>query len=50
MGAGHCSGHRLLEELWIRPIIYLAALSGVNVNLYESAAMDGANRLKQICT
>ena len=29
-------------------IIYLAALSGVNVNLYESAAMDGANRLKQI--
>ena len=29
-------------------IIYLAALSGVNVNLYEAAAMDGANRLKQI--
>ena len=29
-------------------IIYLAALSGVNVNLYEAAAIDGANRLKQI--
>ncbi len=29
-------------------IIYLAALSGVDVNLYEAAALDGANRMKQI--
>lgn len=29
-------------------IIYLAALSGVDVNLYEAAALDGANRLRQI--
>lgn len=29
-------------------IIYLAALSGVDVNLYEAAALDGADRLRQI--
>ncbi|MBO9609972.1 MAG: sugar ABC transporter permease [Paenibacillaceae bacterium] len=28
-------------------IIYLAAISGVNPELYESAVMDGANRFKQ---
>ena len=29
-------------------IIYLAALAGVNVELYESAIIDGANRFKQL--
>lgn len=29
-------------------IIYLAALSGINQELYESAKMDGANRFQQI--
>lgn len=29
-------------------IIYLAALTGINPALYEAAAMDGANRFKQI--
>lgn len=29
-------------------IIYLAAISGVNPELYESAVLDGANRFKQI--
>lgn len=29
-------------------IIYLAALSGVNVELYEVAELDGANRWQQI--
>jgi putative aldouronate transport system permease protein len=29
-------------------IIYLAALSGINPELYESAVMDGANKLRQI--
>lgn len=53
----------LASNKWFRPIlvatdvwkgygygtiIYLAALTGINPALYESAAMDGANRLKQI--
>jgi putative aldouronate transport system permease protein len=29
-------------------IIYLAALAGVNPNLYEAAMVDGASRLKQM--
>jgi putative aldouronate transport system permease protein len=29
-------------------IIYLAALSGINPELYESAVIDGANKLRQI--
>lgn len=29
-------------------IIYLAALSGIDPNLYESAKVDGANRLQQV--
>jgi len=29
-------------------IIYLAALSGVNPELYEAAEMDGAGRLRQV--
>ncbi|GGI65329.1 ABC transporter permease [Enterococcus alcedinis] len=53
----------LASNKWFRPIlvatdvwkgygygtiIYLAALTGINPALYESAAMDGADRLKQI--
>lgn len=53
----------LASNKWFRPIligtdvwkgygygtiIYLAALTGINPALYESAAMDGANRFKQI--
>ena len=29
-------------------VIYLAAISGVNTEMYDSAAIDGANRFKQI--
>lgn len=37
----------LWKELGFGSIIYLAALSGVDQQLYEAAAIDGANRLKQ---
>ena len=35
------------KEFGFGTIIYLAALSGVDPNLYEAAFMDGANRWKQ---
>lgn len=42
----------ILSELWQNmgwsAIIYLSALSGVDVQLYEAAKMDGAGRLKQM--
>ncbi len=53
----------LLSEQWFRPIyviqniwkeagwgtiIYLAALAGVDLQLYEAARIDGANRLRQL--
>ncbi len=36
------------KEVGYGSIIYLAALANVNVELYESAVLDGAGRLKQI--
>jgi putative aldouronate transport system permease protein len=36
------------KEIGWGTIIYLAAISGVDPSLYESARMDGANRLKQM--
>ena len=40
------------SEIWQRigysSIIYLAAISSINPELYEAAYMDGANRLKQV--
>lgn len=53
----------LASNTWIRPIligtdvwkefgygsiVYLAALTGIDSGLYEAAAMDGANRFKQL--
>ncbi len=53
----------MLESVWFRPvyiltniwqqvgwgsIIYLAALTGINPQLYEAATIDGANRFKQL--
>ncbi|MEX1028898.1 MAG: ABC transporter permease subunit [Paenibacillaceae bacterium] len=35
------------KEFGFSTIIYLAALTGVNMSLYEAAEMDGAGRLKQ---
>lgn len=42
----------ILGEVWkecgFNAIIYLAALTGINQNLYEAAAIDGANRWQSI--
>ncbi|WP_302804449.1 ABC transporter permease [Schleiferilactobacillus harbinensis] len=60
---GHDRIMFLASNVWFRPIIvltdvwkgygygtiiYLAALTGIDPALYESAAMDGANRFKQM--
>ncbi len=60
---GHEPQNLLLNSDWFRPIlyisglwkevgwetiIYLAALAGINPELYEAAMMDGANRLQKI--
>ena len=41
----------VISDIWqnvgFRSILYLAALSGVNQELYEAAVIDGAGRLKQ---
>jgi putative aldouronate transport system permease protein len=36
------------KEFGFAAIIYLAALAGINPNLYEAAEMDGASRLQQL--
>lgn len=37
----------LWKELGWSTIIYLAAIAGINIELYESAYLDGANKLQQ---
>lgn len=41
-------GSGLWKEVGFSSIIYLAAIAGVNPNLYEAAAMDGAGRIRMI--
>lgn len=41
-------GTDVWKEFGYNAIIFLAALTGVNLNLYEAAAIDGANRWKLI--
>lgn len=38
----------IYKEVGFGTVIYLAALAGINEELYESAEIDGANRLKMI--
>jgi putative aldouronate transport system permease protein len=41
-------GTDVWKEFGYNAIIFLAALTGVNLNLYEAAAIDGANRWQMI--
>lgn len=41
-------GSNIWSGIGYSSIIYLAAMSGLNPELYESAVLDGANRLQQI--
>lgn len=41
-------GSSLWQEVGWQSILYLAAMASINPELYESAAMDGANKLHQI--
>jgi putative aldouronate transport system permease protein len=41
-------GSNIWQNMGWQSIIYIAALSGVNPQLYEAAKMDGANRLRRI--
>ncbi|OXS54759.1 protein lplB [Cohnella sp. CIP 111063] len=36
------------KEIGFGSIVYLAAISGIDPNMYEAASMDGASRFKQI--
>jgi ABC-type sugar transport system permease subunit len=36
------------KEICFGAIIYLAAIAGIDPNLYEAASMDGASRIKHI--
>jgi len=40
-------GQTIWKETGFGTIIYLAALAGIDVQLYEAAVIDGANRFKQ---
>lgn len=41
-------GTGIWKEIGFASIIYLAAIAGVDPNLYEAASIDGANRYKQM--
>lgn len=41
-------GSGLWQELGWNAIIYIAALSGINAELYEAATIDGAGRLRKL--
>src|SRR5690606_30933927 len=41
-------GSGIWKEAGFGAIIYLAALSSIDTSLYESAALDGANKFRQI--
>ena len=38
------------KEMGWDAIVYLSAMAGIDQGLYEAAKVDGAGRLKRICT
>lgn len=43
-------GTNLWKSIGFNSIVYIAAISGINPQLYEAAAIDGASKLKQMFT
>lgn len=41
-------GSAMWQGIGFSSIIYLAAIAGINMEMYESAVLDGANRVQQI--
>lgn len=41
-------GTGIWKEIGFSGIVYLAAIAGINPEIYEAASIDGANRLKKI--
>lgn len=41
-------GTGVWKEIGFSAIVYLAAIAGINPEIYEAASMDGANRLKKM--
>ena len=37
-----------MAEFWLGSIIYIAAIAGVDQELYEASYIDGAGRLRQV--
>ena len=37
-----------MKEVGYNTVIYLAAITGIDITLYEAARVDGANKLQQI--
>jgi putative aldouronate transport system permease protein len=48
MFRGLVVGTDVWKEFGFNAVVYLAALTGINSNLYEAAAIDGAGRWKSI--
>lgn len=52
MDVRHFRGLLVVSEMWKEAgwgtVIYLAAISGISVDMYEAATIDGANRIQQI--
>ena len=43
----------IMTDVWkgfgFGTVVYLAAITGIDLSLYEAATMDGANRFQKMC-